>query len=92
MPNNRSYKLGAVAPTKSNRARDVPGGHWLVVAKLKTQPGGQPQKADLLLFSRREDAQAVAQHLLAPPGDLYNIDDDVHVQRTAVHGHVHVRC
>ena len=57
MPIQRSFKLGAVAKTKANRAKDVPADHYIVVAKLEPPDGGLHLQAELLMFESKTPSE-----------------------------------
>ena len=61
MATARKFVLGAVVAAKSNRAKGISSGQFLVVHKI-TDPN---KAADLLLFPSKEDADAVAAHVKA---------------------------
>ena len=61
MATARKFALGAVVAAKSNRAKGIGSGQFLMVHKIV-----DPNKAaDLLLFPSKEDAEAVAAHVKA---------------------------
>ena len=61
MATARKFALGAVVAAKSNRAKGISAGQFLVVQKTL-----DPNKAaDLLLLPSKEDADAVSAHIKA---------------------------
>ena len=63
MASEREYKLGAIATTKRNRAKDVDAGLHVLVLKIQDQGIDAQKRADLVLFTERADAEAVSEHV-----------------------------